>query len=191
MRSEATKKLFTVDEYYRMVEAGILKEGRGTELIAGEIIEMSAMGPRHCAAVNRADESLTLTFKGRALVRVQLPVRLNQFSEPEPDITLVRLRQDFYERRHPLPADVLLVFEISDTSLPYDINVKLPTYAAVRIPEVWIEDLARETLSVFRHPARGAYTTLLELHRGDSVSLLAYPEIAFPVESLLGPGQSS
>ena len=191
MQPQTTKKLFTVDEYYRMAEAGILREGQRTELINGEIIEMSPMGSRHAAAVSRADDFLSPVFKGKALVRPQLPIRLDDFNEPEPDICLVKPRRDHYELRHPGPGDVLLILEVSDTSLEYDRDVKLRTYAAARILEVWIEDLKEQTLLVFRNPFGKAYKTSLNLRQGASVFLHAFPEIAFPVDELLGPGTAT
>jgi Uma2 family endonuclease len=189
MQTETGKKLFTVEEYYKMAEAGIIQEDASTELLEGEVIEVGVMGPRRAAAVNRADRFLTPVFHDHALVRVQLPIRLNEFSEPQPDISIVELSLDFYERRHPVPAEVLLVLEISDTSLRYDRDLKLPACAAARIPEVWIEDLTTQTLWVFRDPSLKTYETKLSFHRGDSVALLAHPEITIPVVELLGPSR--
>ena len=186
MQTEATKKLFTVYEYYQMAEAGILSENVRTELINGEIIEMSAMGVRHRAAVNRASDLLVPLFKGQAQISVQLPVRLNDFSEPQPDICFLKPRRDFYETRHPGPRDVFMIMEISDTPLGYDRDVKLDVYAAARIPEVWIEDLGHRTLMVFRDPSRKTYRTSLTFDRGNSVSLAAFPGISIAVSDLLG-----
>src|SRR5438093_3105435 len=120
METETTKKLFTVDDYYKMVDAGILREGDRTELIDGEIIEMSPMGPDHAAVVSRVNDLLVPLFKGKALLRPQLPLRLNKFNEPQPDVVLLKPRQDCYSSRHPGSADVFLVMEISDSSLKYD-----------------------------------------------------------------------
>jgi len=186
MQTEATKKLFSVDEYYRMAEVGILSEEIRTELIKGEILEMSAMGTRHRAAVNRASHFLIPLFGEKAQVSVQLPVRLDEFSEPQPDICFLRPRRDFYESRHPGPSDVFMILEISDTSLHYDRDVKLEAYAGARIREVWIEDLVSQTLMIFRDPSQQTYKTSLTLRAGEVVSLLAFPEIAVQVSKLLG-----
>jgi Uma2 family endonuclease len=186
MQTEATKKLFTVYEYYQMAETGILSEHVRTELINGEVIEMSAMGLRHRAAVNRASDLLVPLFKGKAQISVQLPVRLNDFNEPQPDICFLKPRRDFYESKHPGPTDVFMMMEISDTSLGYDRDVKLGVYAATRIPEVWIEDLVNQVLLVFREPSRKAYRISLSFSRNDSVSLAAFPEISISVSDLLG-----
>jgi Uma2 family endonuclease len=186
MQTEATKKLFTVDEYYRMAEAGILTEENRTELISGEILEMSAMGARHRAAVNRASHFLIPLFGEKAQVSIQLPVRLDEFNEPQPDICFLSPRRDFYESTHPGPSDVFMILEISDTSLHYDRDVKLEVYAGARIREVWIEDLVSQSLMIFRDPSTKMYKTSLTFCRGDVVSLLAFPEIAVQVSELLG-----
>ena len=187
MPTEATKKLFTVDEYYKMAEIGVLSERVRTELINGEVIEVSSMGVAHAAAITRANELFSATFPKRAEVRVQLPLRLSLHSEPEPDLCLVKPRPDYYGTRHPVPADVLLVLEISDFSLRYDREVKLPIYAAAGVVEVWIEDLPNRTLHVFREPQGSGYKTALQFRSDESVSPLAFPEVAFAVSALIGP----
>lgn len=187
MQTEAGRKRFTVDEYYKMAGIGILKDGERTELIDGEVIEMSPMGVPHSSAVMRVTAFFTSALKDKVTVAVQLPVRLNAFNEPQPDIGLLRLRKDFYRSRHPGPGDVLLILEISDTSLRYDRDVKLGVYAASRIPEFWVLDLVENALLVFREPARGAYATSQKFQREDFVSMLAFPDIRIAVSDLLGP----
>jgi Uma2 family endonuclease len=186
MQSQATKKRFTADEYYTMAEVGILACDARTELLDGEIIEVSAMGARHHAAVNRCNELLVPLFLGKAQISVQCPVRLNEFSEPEPDFAFLKPRRDFYELRHPGPTDVLLILEIADTFLHYDRDVKLTVYAAARIKEVWIGDLSNRTLLVFRDPSHKAYTTSFTLQAGEKVSPLFFPDIQISVSDLLG-----
>jgi Uma2 family endonuclease len=148
MRTHPAKKLFTVDDYYRMAEAGILKSTDRVELIRGEIIEMSPIGRRHAASVDRATELFVTRLHGRAIVRVQNPNRLDQYSEPQPDISLLKPRTDYYESGHPEPADIYLVIEVSDTPLAFDRDVKLPMYAIAGIREVWIVDLNGSALLV-------------------------------------------
>jgi Uma2 family endonuclease len=187
MPTEATKKLFTVDEYYKIAEAGVLSERAHTELIDGEIIEMSPMGVRHAAAITRANRLFSDAFKDKAEVRVQLPLPIGKFSEPEPDLCLVNPNRPSSETQHPGPGDVFLVLEISDSSLRYDRDVKLPVYAASGVAEVWIEDLPHRTLHVYRDPDGRAYKTVLFFSGEDSVSPLAFPGTAFTVSSLIGP----
>ena len=141
MQIETTKKLFTVDEYYRMAEAGILGAEDRVELIDGEIIQMSAIGHRHLGCVNRANTLFIESFGRRAVVSPQNPILLSIWTEPQPDLVVLKSRKDFYASKKPEPADALLVVEVADTSLSYDRDVKLPRYAAAGVPEVWIEDL--------------------------------------------------
>jgi Uma2 family endonuclease len=187
MRNEATKKLFTVDEYYRMAEIGVLRDDDRTELINGEIIEMSAMGARHASAVSRINQLMVPLLKGKAQLRPQLPLRLNDYNEPMPDLCFVKARRDHYGSKHPGSGDTLLAIEVSDTSLKYDRDVKCGVYAASRVPEFWVVDLPGDVLLIFRDPSRGAYKTSLTVKRGESVAALAFPEIEIAVADFLGP----
>ena len=185
MRTEATKKLFTVDEYYKIVEAGVFPERVRTELIDGEIIEMTGMGVAHAMAITRATRLFSRVFGEKAEVRIQLPLPLSRFSEVEPDLCLVNAERRGIDTHHPQPPDVFLVVEISDSSLRYDRDVKLPVYAAADVPEVWIEDLPNQILHVYREPFRRQYKVALRFDVGDSVSPDAFPEVVFSVSDLL------
>jgi hypothetical protein len=117
---------------------------------------------------------------------VQNPVRLNIYNEPQPDLVLAKPRADYYASNHPTGEDVFLVLEVADTTLRKDRNVKLPIYARLEVPEVWIEDLAHDLILVFRDRAAKSYKTGLTMRRGDTLSVAAFPEITFKVENLLG-----
>jgi Uma2 family endonuclease len=186
MGAEVTKKLFTVDEYYRMADAGILTQDDRVELIEGEIIQMSPIGHRHAVCVNRAADVLISALKGRAVVSVQNPLRLNKYNEPQPDIVVFKWRADYYASKLYTPKDTLFVIEVSDTTLHYDTKIKLPIYAANGVKELWIENLKEDVLLVCRHAAEKTYKTQLTLRRGDSISALAFPDTAFKIEDLLG-----
>jgi Uma2 family endonuclease len=186
MITDATKKLFTVDEFYRMADAGIFTEHDRVELIDGEIIQMSAIGVRHAGCVNRANTFFTESFGRNAVVSIQNPLRLTTYTEPTPDIVVLKPREDFYSSHRFTPEDVLLVVEVADTTLRYDRNVKIPRYAAAGILEVWIEDLNSNVLLIYRDPAKGTFRAELTLHRRDSISPLAFPDVTFKVEDLLG-----
>ena len=186
MRAEVTKKLFTVDDYYRMAEVGILKPEDRVELLEGEIVEMSPIGNRHAGCVNRVNDLFTFLFRGKAIVTVQNPARLNQYNEPQPDFVLAKTRTDYYASRHPTGEDIYLTVEIADSSLRKDRNIKVPIYARLGIPEVWIVDLQQDRILVFRDPTSGDYTTTLTLNRGDSISAQAFPDIIFKVQDVLG-----
>src|SRR5436309_1828637 len=140
MAAKPTRRLFTVDEYYRMAKAGILNEDDRVELIEGEIIQLPPIGGPHGSIVIRLNWLFSDRLRGRAVISPQNPFRISARSEPLPDFQLLRPRADFY-RRHPEPPDVLLVVEVSDTTLAYDQRVKIPLYARSGVPEVWIVDI--------------------------------------------------
>src|SRR5438034_1622223 len=148
-----TRRLFTVDDYHRMTDAGILLEDDRVELIEGELIEMAAIGNRHNAAVDRLTELFVERLQRRAIVRVQGSVRLNDRNEPQPDLVILRRRPDFYENAPAGPGDALLVIEVADSSLDFDLEIKAPLYARTGLPEFWIVDLEDRNVRVFREPA--------------------------------------
>jgi Uma2 family endonuclease len=188
MAIETTKKLFTVDEYYRMADAGILGPEDRVELIDGEIIEMSPIGSRHLACVNRANRLFVTTFGVRVVVSVQHPLQLSNYTEPEPDIVLLRPREDDYAAKKPSAEDALLVVEVADTTLRFDMNVKLPRYAAAGVPEVWIENLPEDLLLVYRDPDGPRYLTSLVFRGEESVTVQALPGVTFSAAELLVEG---
>jgi Uma2 family endonuclease len=161
------RRRFDVDAYYRMAEAGVLGDPRRVELIDGEIIDMAAIGSPHAAATNRlARHFIRALHDEAALVNVQSPLRLDAYNEPEPDLTILRPRADGYRASHPTAADVLLLVEVSETSLAYDRGVKLALYAKFRVPEVWIVDLLGGAVEVYREPKEGAYASRERLANG-------------------------
>jgi Uma2 family endonuclease len=147
----------TVDEYYDMARTGLLEPDARVELIEGEVVHMPPIGSRHADTVEFLDHLLDRTIVDRARVRGQLPVRLDNLSEPVPDIAVVKSRTGRYKLSHPTSADVLLLVEVSHSTLRYDINVKLPLYARHGIPEVWIVDLENNQLRTYRSPSDGRY----------------------------------
>jgi Uma2 family endonuclease len=185
MQVETTKKLFTVDEYYRMAEVGILGPTDRVELIDGEIFEMSPIGSRHLGCVNRANRLLGSALGNRVVVSVQNPLQLSNYTEPEPDIVLLKPRSDEYAGKRPLAEDALLVIEVAETTFAFDSKVKLPRYAAASVPEVWIENLMENVLLVHRNPAGNRYTTNLTLRSGESVSPIAFPDLVLAIDELL------
>ena len=186
MAVEAKRHRFTVAEYEEMGRAGILGEGDRVELVEGEIAEMRPIGPRHASSIIRLTQLFSRFFGGQALVSPQNPAVLNDYSEPQPDLQLLRLRDDFYATAHPRPEDVLLLVEVSDTTVAYDRGTKVPLYARGGIPELWLVDLERESLTVYREPAEGAYQTARVLRRGDSIAPAAFPDASIAVADVLG-----
>ncbi len=186
MAVSISRRVFTVSEFERMGEAGILSEDDRVELIEGEIITMSPIGSRHPACVNRLNNLLVPTVGQRAIVSVQNPIRLGDYSEPEPDISLLRPRTDFYAQALPNAVDVLLLVEVAETSIDYDRTVKVPLYARASIPEVWLVDLAQEVIWQYARPDNGAYQEIRQARRGQSLTSAALPQLTLVVNDILG-----
>ena len=186
MQIEATKKRFTVDEYYRMAEVGILSENDRTELIEGEIIQMSPIGDPHLNAVNRATMIFARGIGDKVVVSVQNPSHMDRYNEPQPDVVLIRPREDFYGSGKPDPDDVVLLIEVSDTSLRFDQRVKVPIYARNGIREVWIVDLQAEAIRVYREPKGNTYASIETRERNATISPQAFPDFSLKVSDLIG-----
>ena len=187
MGTELKHRLFTVDEYHQMGHAGILHEDDRVELIEGEIVEMSPIGSKHAGCVKRLNRHFTEGLGNRAVVSVQDPVRINHHSEPEPDLAVLRPREDFYANGHPGPEDVLLLIEVAETSARYDREVKLPLYARAGIPEVWLVNLAAYEIERFRGPSADGYRTAGTLQGGDGLTAEHFPELRLDVAELVEP----
>ncbi len=151
------KRLISAREYYKMAEVGILKSEDNLELINGEIIEMSPIGSKHPAYIDLLDELLKDLLGKRVQVRVQSSVRLDNYSEPEPDIMVLKRRKDFYFNRIPTPKDVYLVIEVADSTLEKDRKIKVPLYAKAGIPEYWILNIPDSQLECYSLPKSGKY----------------------------------
>ncbi len=187
MAVELKTRRFTIDEYYRMAEAGILSEDDRVELIQGEIVEMPPIGSHHAGTVRRHNSLFSSRLGSRVIVSVQNPLRLRSVeSEFQPDIVLLRPRPDFYSRSHPEVQDVYLVIEVADTSLEKDRHVKLPLYARAGVPEVWIVDLNTNRVEVYRRPTPDGYREARVLSLGESLTIEAFPDLSLTVDDLLG-----
>ena len=186
MTVQVLRRRFTVDEYHLMGQVGILSEDDRVELLEGEIVEMAPIGSRHQATVDRLTEVFSRRVVDTASIRVQGPVRLAGDSEPEPDLTLLRRRTDFYATAHPGPEDVLLLVEVSDSSIEYDREVKLPHYARQGIPEVWIVDLEEGAIEVYTDPTVEGYSGVSQLGRGQTLSPQHFPLLELAVDEILG-----
>jgi Uma2 family endonuclease len=177
---------FTVEEYHRMTQAGVLSEDDRVELIEGAVVEMAAIGSRHAGCVNRLLRLIHPRAAESAVVSVQNPVHLDQYSEPQPDLSILRPRADFYTSGHPGPGDVLLLIEVAETSAEADREVKIPLYARVGIPEVWLVDLERDVIEVYRRPWAEGYRELRKVHRGEDLSPEAFPDLVPAADATLG-----
>jgi Uma2 family endonuclease len=186
MSVQYQKRYFNVDEYYRMAEVGLLSEDDRVELIEGEIVEMSPIGKTHGGTVKQSNNFLNRALGDSFIVSVQDPIRISDFSEPQPDLALLKSRKDFYRNSHPTSEDVLVVIEVADTSLNYDRNVKLPLYARAGIPEAWLMVLAKDVIEVHSQPENGKYKKVSRLKRGKTLVSSVIPDFSCKVADLLG-----
>jgi len=186
-RVELPRRRFTVEEYHRMAEAGILHEDDRVELIEGEIVEMSPIGHHHIASVMALSRRLTLAVGDRAVMSPQNPVRLSRDTEPEPDVVLLRPPETRYWQQAPCVEDVLLLIEVADSSYRYDRDVKLPLYARAGIPEVWVVDVADGAVEVHRQPGLRGYASAQRVERGGTIAPVAFPDATLAVAEVLPP----
>jgi Uma2 family endonuclease len=179
------KHRFSVKEYYRMAETGVLRPDARVELLNGEIIDMSPIGPFHGGVTNYLNQFFAAAARRRWITSVQNPVRLDDHSEPQPDLMLLKPVPDFYRKRHPQPDDVFLLIEVSDSTLETDQAEKLPAYGRAGVAEVWIVNLNDATIEVYREPHFTGYGSKTSLRAGDKISPLAFPDAAVDVAELL------
>jgi Uma2 family endonuclease len=168
-----TKHCFTVEEYYKMAEVGILGMESRTELIAGEIIEMSPIGAKHAGTINRLNRIISPLVWDQAIVSIQNSVRLNDRSQPQPDLAILEFRDDCYTDSIPIPTDIFLLIEVSDSTLKYDRETKLPLYDSAAIPEVWIVDIEAQVVEVYRSPNGDGYQEVQNYGKGEAIVLFS------------------
>lgn len=177
---------FTVHEYARMRETGILTEDSRVELLDGEIYVMSPIGPIHVGLVNKLNHLLMQRIGDAGIISIQNPIQLNDHSEPQPDIAILSPRDDFYTNALATPDDVLLIIEIADSSLDYDREEKLPRYARAHIPEVWIIDANKSVVEQYTLPIQGEYTQLYKALLGSRLTATQLPQITMTTHQLFG-----
>ncbi len=179
---------FTVAEYYRMAEVGILGEDDRVELLGGQIVDMSPIGPGHAYTVDRCGEAFAgLLIARRVILRTQNPLGLGEYDAPQPDVAVVRPRPDRYANEHPGAADVWLVIEVADSSVAADRSTKLTLYALAGIREAWLVNLPERRLEVYREPRADGYALSRPYRAGERVAPLAIPELELAVADLLPP----
>ncbi|MBI2910973.1 MAG: Uma2 family endonuclease [Chloroflexi bacterium] len=185
MTVQVLRRRFTVEDYHRMAQAGVLGEDDRVELIEGEIVEMAPIGSRHAACVKRLNRMLSQRVGDRALIGVQDPVQLGERSEPEPDVALLQPRADGYASGHPGPDDVLLLIEVADTTLAYDRGVKIPLYGRAGVPETWLVDLEGHAIEQYTEPSPQGYRLVRRLLAGERISPQAFPDVSLAIDDLL------
>lgn len=187
MALDLKRRRFTVEEYYWMARVGILGEDDRVELIDGEIVEMTPIGHRHAVCVKNLTRTFYHLFDDVAVISVQDPVHLSDYSEPEPDLALVTPPADSYLSGHPRPRDIILIVEVAHSSADPDRRVKVPLYARNGIPEFWLVDLEQETITIYQDPTPGGYRTARIVRRGEQLAPAAFPDRPIAVSDIL-PG---
>lgn len=183
---QAPRRKLTADEYQRMGEAGIFGEDERVELLDGELYAMPPIGDDHVGRIISLDYFLNRRVGERAFVSIQNPIRLSDYSEPEPDVALLRPRDDFYGGGRIQPQDILLLIEVARSSLDFDRLEKLPRYAAAGIIEVWIANLVARRIEVYREPRGDCYAFTQILGPGEFVSPVTLPDVVLGVDEILG-----
>ena len=186
MSVQLLRRKFTVEQYHKMAESGILTENDRVELIQGEIVEMSPIGRHHAACVRRLVRLFTQRLGERTILSPQNPVELDDFSEPQPDVALLQPCPDFYESRHPQPKDIFLIVEVADTTAKSDREVKIPLYAKDNIAEVWLVDINQQCIEVYRQPSPTNYQNVQTFQRSQTLSIHMFPDIEITVDEVLG-----
>jgi len=176
---------FTVQQYHLMHEAGVFTVGDRYELINGEIREMSPIGIKHAVCVAKTARLFQIKLGDRAFVWTQNPIILRNYSEPQPDLAILKWRDDFYASALPTPEDILLIIEVADSTIAYDREVKMPLYAVNGIPEMWLFDVNQQIIEGYTQPSPSGYKRMQRYEQGDTLAMNAFPEFNFNWEDLL------
>ena len=184
---ELPRHRFTVAEFARMMEMAVLDTEERVELVWGEVVKMSPINIAHTSTLKRLIHLLSTVLAGRMILSVQDPIQLFDDSLPQPDIAVLKVQDDFYSHRNPNPDDVLLLIEVSDTSLPYDRKVKSLLYGSAGIIDYWIVNLVNRQIEVHRDPQPDGYRMTIRYTAGESLSCLAFPDIALKVDDIMAP----
>jgi len=179
-------RVFNVSEYHQMIQTGVLAEDERVELLGGEIVTMNPIGSHHAACVNRLNRVLSQSVGQDVIILVQNPIYLEEYSEPQPDVALVRFREDYYANAHPKAQEVLLVIEVMERPAEYDRAVKLPLYSKARIAEVWLVELSEKHVEVFRHPTENGYKDVVLYHPGSVLSPVKLSGLRLAVDKIFG-----
>jgi Uma2 family endonuclease len=183
----AELRSLTVQDYHRMVESGILAADERVELIDGQLFKIAAKGTAHSAAATRIERTLSQRLGDRVLLRFQAPIQLNDLSEPEPDVAIVKLNPLDYEDHHPTPAEIFWLIEVADTTLKRDRELKAPAYGRSQLQEYWILDLQERHLFVFQEPIATGYTSEQVLSEQEAIAPLAVSDCPINIQEFLRP----
>lgn len=186
MALQIAHQLFTVRDYHQMASAGILHEEDRVELIDGEIREMSPIDAVHAAIVKRLGRLINGAIGNRFIVGIQDPVQLSDLTEPQPDISVLRWHDDYYEQAHPTPGDTLILIEVANSSITYDRDEKLPRYALSGIPESWLISIAQQTVEQYTNPVDGQYAEKRTYRKGTTLRATTIPNFELSVNRIFG-----
>lgn len=186
MSALPARRLFTTTEYHKLLETGFFTEADRVELIDGDIISMFPIGPKHAGCVNKLNKLLNQKVGKVAIVAAQNPVWLNQYSEPQQDISLLKPRADFYTTSHPTPEDTLLAVEVADSTLEGDRQIKLPKYAQAGIPEAWLVDLVNDRIEIYALPNQGVYQEIRIVLPHQTVVSRIFPQLKLKARHIFG-----
>ncbi len=171
MEAELERRTISTEEYHKMWEVGILGEEERVELIQGEIVNMSPIGSKHAACVKRINALFSSMIGDKAIIGIQDPVSLDDYSEPQPDISILKPSEDFYKDRHPYAEDTLLLIEVADTTVESDTHIKIPLYARAGIPECWVIDLNLGDIIIYQYPLSGVYRSRTIVKNNEEITL--------------------
>jgi len=177
---------FSVEEYHHFIEQGFFKHEERIELWEGEFVEMSPIGKRHAGSVDFIADYLREILGRKVIIRVQSPIILDDLSEPQPDVCLLKRREDFYRHTDAMAKDVLLAIEVADSTVRYDRDTKFPRYATNGIKEAWLIDLENDRVEIHSEPTEFGYSLVKISHRGQIAESNVFPEIKIAVEDILG-----
>lgn len=185
-RAAIVPKRFTVEEFRKMTEVGILPEESGWEIIDGYLIDKMSIGSNHAGTVNLLTQKLIIRLAGKAAVAVQNPIRIDDYNAPEPDISLLRPREDFYRKSLPAPQDALLLIEVSDSTVEYDRDIKKTLYAEAGIAEFWLINLKENTVERYSSPKNGSYRLAEILESGETIKAGTIENLELKIDEILG-----
>jgi Uma2 family endonuclease len=186
MAMQPAPRRFTVNEYHKMGDAGILSEDDRVELIDGEIVEMSPINIPHATCVDLLNMIFAPLLAGRGVVRIQNPIFIDDINEPQPDVTLLKLRVYREQEQHPGPDDILLLIEVADATVRFDRVEKIPRYARAGIVEVWLVNIPKGIVEVYSDPVDGKFRSIQRVGKDDSITLKALPDLTVSVADFLG-----
>ena len=185
MTAQLARLKFNIHDVERMIKAGVFAGNERVELIEGELIQMAPQGNNHISSIIRLDRFLHRRVGDDVLVSVQNAVIINNINEPQPDISLLRFREDYYSTAKARPEDILLLIEVSDSTVTYDRKIKVPLYARNGVAEVWLINLPKKIVEVYNHLENGKYKVVKKLERGETLSPKLIPSLKLKVDEIL------